>query len=85
MTGTDVRKLAMHFLFAKRVFRIREDARDAAEAADVVATDDVRMQAEIHPRLRFALEALDLPGGLEELGPGRFHRERHARLARGRR
>ena len=37
---------------------LREDERGPGEAADVVARDHVRVEAEVHPRLRLALEQL---------------------------
>src|SRR5262249_37442751 len=54
---------------AAPIHTLGEDARDASQPADVVATDRVRVQAQAHPRLRLALEALRSTGRREDFRP----------------
>src|SRR5258708_24994827 len=47
-------------------YKLREDARDTSEAANIIAADDVRMQTQVDPSLCFSLEVLNLLLRVEE-------------------
>ena len=60
---------------------LREYARHAAEAADIVATDDVRVKSEIDPGLALLLEIGGAVGAEHDAGLRAFHGKRHVPAA----
>ena len=60
---------------AAAVHVLREDERDRGDAADVVAGDHVRVQAEVDPRLGLALEEIGSPRSVQGGGERRLDGE----------
>ena len=60
---------------AATVHVLREDERDRGDAADVVAGDHVRVQAEVDPRLGLALEEVGPPRSVQGGGERRLDGE----------